>query len=65
MADDSGLFRGSLGKETMKEPIIWAVLSLVKGVCSKEPLENLLCPSPGLLKSLAVTGESESYVDPI
>ena len=26
----------------------------------KEPLENPLCPSPGLLKSLAVTGESES-----
>ena len=32
---------------------------------SRETLENLLCPSPGLLKSLAVTGESESYVDPI
>ena len=26
----------------------------------KEMLENPLCPSPGLLKSLAVTGESES-----
>ena len=32
---------------------------------TKEPLKNLLCPSPGLLKSLAVTGESEYYVDPI
>ena len=31
----------------------------------KETLENLLRPSPGLLKSLAVTGESESYVDQI
>lgn len=31
----------------------------------RETLENPLCPSPGFLKSLAMTGESESYVDPI
>ena len=30
-----------------------------------ETLENPLRPSPGLLKSLAVTGESESYADPL
>ena len=33
--------------------------------CIRETLEKPLCPSPGFLKSLAVTGESESYVDPI
>ncbi len=31
----------------------------------KETLENFLRPSPGFLKSLAMTGESESYVDPL
>ena len=31
----------------------------------KETLENPLRPSPGPLKSLAVTGESESYADPL
>jgi len=30
---------------------------------NRKTLENPLRPSPDLLKSLAVTGESESYVD--
>ena len=31
----------------------------------RETLENCLRPSPGVLKSLAMTGESECYVDPL
>ena len=54
---------GSLHKGAGKEA--YQVLRDRGVLIVKKMLENPLCPSPGLLKSLAVTGDSESYVDPI
>ena len=54
------------GEEAPAGERVGGIVWMVFGKASpKETLKNLLCPSPGLLKSLAMIGESESYVDQI